>query len=233
MESEELHTDKDIEQFLSDIRALKEIREWEQDNPADIYSIEKLKYLEEQNRLNPPELTRTEEGFAVEWSDGTRTHLSDNPSFEVSLTEGGEIIYSSGDNPENYYVTSQINDVVIYDMSNLDISALDQDKQEFSSRKFAESGELLYEVSFSVNEAGEIEITSVEGDAAGKVNIVDGDKVYTIDSDGQLVLLASDGLQRALDTELEKLNLSEIQEADIPSIPVPSSIENKGRGTNI
>lgn len=136
-----------------------------------------------------PKMVEGDDEVFVENFGGTGAEFSSVKSkiFDMDLLEDGTVVKSQKGNPENrYLIGSNDEGVMEYDFSELNVADLNKDTLTFEFENL-KSGEFDYEVHFSVDKEGNIEVDSVRGDAAGKIHFKDGDKTLTLDKDGQLV----------------------------------------------
>ncbi|MDY6918630.1 MAG: hypothetical protein SV765_00280 [Pseudomonadota bacterium] len=133
---------------------------------------------------------------------------------DIALLDDGTIAVSQKGNAENrYLISSNEERVVEYDFSNFDVADLNKNKLNIEFENLIE-GKSDFEVKFSIDKEGNIEVDSVRGDAAGKINFKNGDTTYTIDKDGQLVELADAAKEQEkdnLNAALDGIDLSGIQ----------------------
>lgn len=117
-----------------------------------------------------PKMVEGDDEVFVENFGGTGAEFSSVKSkiFDMDLLEDGTLVKSQKRNPENrYLIGSNDEGVMEYDFSELDVADLNKDTLTFEFENL-KRGEFDYEVHFSVDKEGNIEIDHLQGDAAGK-----------------------------------------------------------------
>lgn len=170
--------------------------------------------------------------------------FSNDADRDIALLDDGTIAVSQKGNPENrYLISTNEENVVEYDFSDFDIGEMNLDKKSIVNTTTM-NDEFDYEVNFNIDKEGNINIESVTGDAAGKINFKDGDKTYTLDKDGQLVEVAEeskeleneetkdDGLEQKNAEEKNKLDamLDEIDLSEMNGVTVSGNESEQTKG---